>query len=149
MVFPKENSDYGRLGLFVLNRCIVISGEKMTGAMTMPGEIRKYHFTVPKDVGPTPTDPQCITSSYQSFGDYARDMYSGLCGPLLICKPGTLDYNGKQVRQIYNFVVSVDFPKWLICSSQKINMKHVVRTTFDIYVFIIGLNAFFPEFIDV
>ena len=70
----------------------------MTGAVAMPGEVKTYFFNVPEDYGPTKIDPQCITSTYQSFVDFSRDMYSGLVGPLLICKRGSLDGYGRQVR---------------------------------------------------
>lgn len=63
----------------------------------MPGEIRFYKYDVPKGFGPTESDPQCITSTYQSFANYVTDIYSGLVGPLLICRPKTLDDHGRQV----------------------------------------------------
>ena len=68
----------------------------------MPGEVKTYFFNVPEDYGPTKIDPQCITSTYQSFVDFSRDMYSGLVGPLLICKRGSLDGYGRQVRYSHN-----------------------------------------------
>lgn len=64
----------------------------------MPGEVRVYKYDVAEGFGPTESDPQCITSTYQSFADYLRDVYSGLVGPLLICRPKTLDYKGRQVN---------------------------------------------------
>ncbi|XP_063431759.1 hephaestin-like [Mytilus trossulus] len=69
---------------------------EVTGAAAMPGQQRRYIFTVPWDYGPTKEDPQCVTETYQSFVDYARDQYSGLIGPLLICKPGSLNAEGRQ-----------------------------------------------------
>ena len=76
----------------------------MSGAITMPGRIRRYIFTVPPDYGPAPTDPQCITETYQSFVDFSRDQFSGLVGPLVICKPGTLDKNGKQASKSHSSI---------------------------------------------
>uniref|UniRef100_A0A8D0KUN2 ferroxidase n=1 Tax=Strix occidentalis caurina TaxID=311401 RepID=A0A8D0KUN2_STROC len=55
-----------------------------------------YQWTVPKQVGPTASDPPCLTWLYSSAVNPSRDSSSGLVGPLVICKPGTLDDNNKQ-----------------------------------------------------
>uniref|UniRef100_A0A8C2NBH9 Ceruloplasmin n=1 Tax=Capra hircus TaxID=9925 RepID=A0A8C2NBH9_CAPHI len=65
----------------------------------------KYHSTpspsshvnpVPTDVGPTSTDPKCLTWSYFSSVDFKTDINSGLIGPLLVCRNGSLGEDGKQ-----------------------------------------------------
>ncbi|ESP00401.1 hypothetical protein LOTGIDRAFT_140833 [Lottia gigantea] len=61
-----------------------------------PGEKHTYQFYVPDHMGPTYEDPDCITYSYQSMVDKVRDVNSGLVGPLIVCKEGTLDKNNKQ-----------------------------------------------------
>ncbi|CAG2209365.1 HEPH [Mytilus edulis] len=88
LAFTKDNE-----GAFYKNDR---NSSDVSGAAAMPGQHRRYIFTVPWDYGPTKEDPQCITETYQSFVDYARDQYSGLIGPLLICKPGTLNARGRQ-----------------------------------------------------
>uniref|UniRef100_A0A8C7A1S5 ferroxidase n=1 Tax=Nothoprocta perdicaria TaxID=30464 RepID=A0A8C7A1S5_NOTPE len=55
-----------------------------------------YQWTVPQHVGPMPSDPPCLTWMYSSAVNPVRDPSSGLVGPLVICKPGTLDENNKQ-----------------------------------------------------
>uniref|UniRef100_A0A672V5Q9 Ceruloplasmin n=1 Tax=Strigops habroptila TaxID=2489341 RepID=A0A672V5Q9_STRHB len=55
-----------------------------------------YRWTVPKHVGPTSNDPPCLTWMYSSAVNPIKDPSSGLVGPLIICKPGTLDENNKQ-----------------------------------------------------
>ncbi|XP_061217969.1 hephaestin isoform X1 [Neopsephotus bourkii] len=55
-----------------------------------------YRWTVPKHVGPTASDPPCLTWMYSSAVNPIKDPSSGLVGPLIICKPGTLDENNKQ-----------------------------------------------------
>lgn len=57
-----------------------------------------YRWTVPSHVGPTPSDPPCLTWMYSSAANPVKDSSSGLVGPLLICKSGTLDDNNKQVK---------------------------------------------------
>ncbi|XP_033919596.1 hephaestin isoform X3 [Melopsittacus undulatus] len=55
-----------------------------------------YRWTVPKHVGPMVSDPPCLTRMYSSAVNPIKDSSSGLVGPLIICKPGTLDENNKQ-----------------------------------------------------
>lgn len=56
-----------------------------------------YIWVLPPDVGPTASDPPCLTWMYSSAVDPTRDTNSGLVGPLLICRPGTLNERNKQV----------------------------------------------------
>ncbi|KAJ3589453.1 hypothetical protein NHX12_010298 [Muraenolepis orangiensis] len=56
-----------------------------------PGFITNIEWDIPKSSGPGPSDPDCITFAYFSPVDFIKDMYSGLLGPLVICRPGTLD----------------------------------------------------------
>nr|XP_002814211.2 ceruloplasmin-like [Pongo abelii] len=61
-----------------------------------PGTTFVYIWEVPKDVGPTSTDPNCLTWFYYSSVNGKRDINSGLLGPLLVCRNGSLGDNGKQ-----------------------------------------------------
>ncbi|KAJ8280402.1 hypothetical protein GJAV_G00054140 [Gymnothorax javanicus] len=56
-----------------------------------PGTMKQFQWDVPKRSGPGPTDPNCITFVYYSTADYVKDLASGLIGPLVICREGTLD----------------------------------------------------------
>ena len=73
-----------------------------TGAVINPGAVRVYHFDVTPDVGPTKYDTNCLTNVYHSAVDLQKDIYSGLFGPLIVCKPGTLTRDGKQVSTFEN-----------------------------------------------
>jgi hypothetical protein len=77
--------------------------EKMTGAIVMPGTMRTYEFNVNEHVGPTPLNEDCITYVYHSAVDFTKDVYSGLFGPLLVCKRGTLNFDGCQVSLTCDF----------------------------------------------
>uniref|UniRef100_A0A8D2N822 ferroxidase n=1 Tax=Zonotrichia albicollis TaxID=44394 RepID=A0A8D2N822_ZONAL len=55
-----------------------------------PGRNYTYTWTVPEDHSPTDDDPNCLTWIYHSHIDAPRDIASGLIGPLLTCKTGTL-----------------------------------------------------------
>ncbi|KAL8181260.1 UNVERIFIED_CONTAM: hypothetical protein K2H54_050993 [Gekko kuhli] len=56
----------------------------------LPGGNHTYTWTVPEDHGPTADDPACLTWIYHSHIDAPKDIATGLIGPLLICKEGTL-----------------------------------------------------------
>ncbi|XP_032993067.1 coagulation factor VIII isoform X5 [Lacerta agilis] len=51
---------------------------------------------MPED-GPTNSDPRCLTRYYYSSIKPARDLASGLIGPLLICFKETMDRRGNQM----------------------------------------------------
>ncbi|XP_072474368.1 ceruloplasmin-like [Notamacropus eugenii] len=60
-----------------------------------PGKNFTYKWTVPETVGPTSADPVCLTCIYYSAGDLVREVTSGLSGPLLVCRKGSLRADGK------------------------------------------------------
>ncbi|TKS72296.1 Coagulation factor VIII [Collichthys lucidus] len=60
------------------------------GEPVAPGEARTYNWRITKKQGPTDTEFDCKTGAYYSTVDKERDLHSGLIGPLVICKPGTL-----------------------------------------------------------
>uniref|UniRef100_A0A665VBY8 Hephaestin n=1 Tax=Echeneis naucrates TaxID=173247 RepID=A0A665VBY8_ECHNA len=53
---------------------------------TKPGETHTYYWYVTKNTGPTTEQEECSVSAYYSAVDVAKDMYSGLIGPLVICR---------------------------------------------------------------
>uniref|UniRef100_M3XTN0 Uncharacterized protein n=2 Tax=Mustela TaxID=9665 RepID=M3XTN0_MUSPF len=55
-----------------------------------------YTWEVPRDVGPTSADPNCLTWLYYSSVNLPNDINSGLVGPLLVCRSGSLGEDGKQ-----------------------------------------------------
>ncbi|NXF44692.1 HEPH protein, partial [Oceanites oceanicus] len=71
-------------------------GLSQNGVSVAPLHNFTYRWTVPKHVGPTSSDPPCLTWMYSSAANPVKDTSSGLVGPLVICKPGTLDDNNKQ-----------------------------------------------------
>ncbi|XP_023263153.1 coagulation factor VIII-like [Seriola lalandi dorsalis] len=60
------------------------------GEPVAPGETRTYNWRITKKQGPTDTEFDCKTGAYYSTVDREKDLHSGLIGPLVICKPGTL-----------------------------------------------------------
>ncbi|XP_063169501.1 coagulation factor VIII [Candoia aspera] len=55
-----------------------------------PGQTHVYVWEILENQGPTGSDTHCLTYAYSSHVDSVRDTNSGLIGPLLVCKPGTL-----------------------------------------------------------
>ncbi|RXM29458.1 Ceruloplasmin [Acipenser ruthenus] len=61
----------------------------------LPGSNFTYEWTVPEDGGPVSDDPDCLNWLYYSAVDSVKDTSSGLVGPLLVCRRGSLR-SGKQ-----------------------------------------------------
>lgn len=80
---------------------ITAHGVKSSGSHihVQPGYILELTWDVPVSSGPGDTDPNCITYAYYSSVDFIKDVYSGLLGPLVVCRPGTLQQASKADRQ--------------------------------------------------
>uniref|UniRef100_A0A8C5UX23 Ceruloplasmin n=1 Tax=Microcebus murinus TaxID=30608 RepID=A0A8C5UX23_MICMU len=59
-----------------------------------PGEVLTYQWNIPERSGPGPNDSACVSWIYYSAVDPIKDMYSGLVGPLVICRKGILESHG-------------------------------------------------------
>uniref|UniRef100_A0A8C1N046 Venom prothrombin activator oscutarin-C non-catalytic subunit-like n=1 Tax=Cyprinus carpio TaxID=7962 RepID=A0A8C1N046_CYPCA len=64
----------------------------------LPGKEHTYQWEVTSEVTPTAADPPCITYTYLSHFDIVKDYNTGLIGPMLICKKGSLDDSGNQLH---------------------------------------------------
>ncbi|XP_026179554.1 ceruloplasmin [Mastacembelus armatus] len=53
---------------------------------TKPGETHNYYWYITKNTGPTTEQEECSVSAYYSTADIVKDLYSGLIGPLVICR---------------------------------------------------------------
>uniref|UniRef100_UPI003AAA7087 ceruloplasmin n=1 Tax=Centroberyx gerrardi TaxID=166262 RepID=UPI003AAA7087 len=53
---------------------------------TTPGETHTYYWYVTKTTGPTAEQEECSVGAYYSTVDVNKDLYSGLIGPLVICR---------------------------------------------------------------
>ncbi|XP_007550435.1 coagulation factor VIII isoform X1 [Poecilia formosa] len=63
------------------------------GEPVPPGQTRTYNWKISKYQGPSDPEFNCKTGAYYSTVDKERDLHSGLVGPLVICKSGTLQTN--------------------------------------------------------
>uniref|UniRef100_A0A8C4GQ25 Coagulation factor VIII, procoagulant component n=1 Tax=Dicentrarchus labrax TaxID=13489 RepID=A0A8C4GQ25_DICLA len=66
------------------------AGMAQSQASSPPPGARTYNWRITRKQGPTDTEFDCKTGAYYSTVDKERDLHSGLIGPLVICKPGTL-----------------------------------------------------------
>ena len=64
-----------------------------SGDSVASGATFTYVWDVPVSAGPGPNGPNCIGSIYHSAVDLVKDVYSGLCGPLIICRARILGEN--------------------------------------------------------
>ncbi|XP_069829977.1 ceruloplasmin-like [Dendropsophus ebraccatus] len=60
-----------------------------------PGESYTYKWDVVPDQGPSKDDDGCVIRLYHSHVDSTADVYSGLVGPLIICRTGFLQNKEK------------------------------------------------------
>uniref|UniRef100_W5M0R5 ferroxidase n=1 Tax=Lepisosteus oculatus TaxID=7918 RepID=W5M0R5_LEPOC len=63
-----------------------------------PGETHTYTWKVTEEDVPAQNDPRCLTRMYHSAVDVAKDIASGLIGPLLICKSQSLNKRNMQLK---------------------------------------------------
>ncbi|XP_015443907.1 hephaestin isoform X4 [Pteropus alecto] len=75
------------------------SGQLKADDSVPPGGSHMYNWTIPEGHAPTVADPACLTWIYHSHVDAPRDIATGLIGPLITCKRGTLDSNSPPRRQ--------------------------------------------------
>uniref|UniRef100_A0A667IA06 ferroxidase n=1 Tax=Lynx canadensis TaxID=61383 RepID=A0A667IA06_LYNCA len=73
-----------------------ILGVPPSASHVAPQQTFTYEWTVPKEVGPTYKDPVCLSKMYYSAVDPTKDIFTGLIGPMKICRKGSLHENGRQ-----------------------------------------------------
>uniref|UniRef100_A0A8D0HPU9 Ceruloplasmin n=1 Tax=Sphenodon punctatus TaxID=8508 RepID=A0A8D0HPU9_SPHPU len=74
----------------------VLEKNKGKTEATKPGEIVIYQWDIPERAGPGPSDSDCISWVYYSMVDPVKDLYSGLIGPLKVCRKGVLGFDGRR-----------------------------------------------------
>ncbi|XP_068185520.1 coagulation factor V [Antennarius striatus] len=70
-----------------------------------------YIWKVHSSIGPTPEESHCRTWAYYSGVNPERDMNSGLIGPLLVCREGTLDREITDMREFTLLFMTFDESK--------------------------------------
>ncbi|KAM6978393.1 LOW QUALITY PROTEIN: coagulation factor V [Tautogolabrus adspersus] len=73
-----------------------------------PNTTFTYMWKVHAAVGPTPDESHCRTWTYYSGVNPERDINSGLIGPLLVCREGTLDSQLPNMREFMLLFMTFD-----------------------------------------
>uniref|UniRef100_A0A8C5WS62 Plastocyanin-like domain-containing protein n=1 Tax=Laticauda laticaudata TaxID=8630 RepID=A0A8C5WS62_LATLA len=74
-----------------------IGNQNMKVVPIRPKQVFTYRWKIMPADGPTRSDPSCLTRYYYSSIKPAKDLASGLIGPLLICFKETMDQRGNQM----------------------------------------------------
>uniref|UniRef100_A0A4W5RRC4 Ceruloplasmin n=1 Tax=Hucho hucho TaxID=62062 RepID=A0A4W5RRC4_9TELE len=97
---------------------------------TKPGETQTYTWYVPKTAGPTDKQESCSVGAYYSTVDVNKDLYSGLIGPLVICRRSYARSLGlkKEVEEFaLLFMVFDENESWYLDDNIKTNIKTLTR----------------------
>uniref|UniRef100_A0AAV2K284 ferroxidase n=1 Tax=Knipowitschia caucasica TaxID=637954 RepID=A0AAV2K284_KNICA len=73
-----------------------------------PGKTFTYLWTVTSSVGPAEGESDCRTWAYYSGVNPERDIHSGLIGPLLVCRVGTLNKTITNTREFALLFMTFD-----------------------------------------
>uniref|UniRef100_A0A8C7JP09 ferroxidase n=1 Tax=Oncorhynchus kisutch TaxID=8019 RepID=A0A8C7JP09_ONCKI len=67
-----------------------------THTPVQPGYMTEFRWEVPESSGPGVSDPNCISYAYYSTVDFVKDVFSGLLGPLVVCRQGVLQRGAEE-----------------------------------------------------
>ncbi|KAF7654098.1 hypothetical protein LDENG_00074670 [Lucifuga dentata] len=73
-----------------------------------PNTTFTYVWKVSDNVGPMPGESECRTWAYYSGVNPERDIHSGLIGPLLVCRKGTLNKTLANTREFMMLFMTFD-----------------------------------------
>uniref|UniRef100_A0A8D3BJD3 ferroxidase n=1 Tax=Scophthalmus maximus TaxID=52904 RepID=A0A8D3BJD3_SCOMX len=73
-----------------------------------PNTTFTYLWKVPSMVGPMPDESHCRTWAYYSGVNPEKDIHTGLIGPLLVCREGTLNENVPDMREFMLLFMTFD-----------------------------------------
>ncbi|XP_012693029.2 coagulation factor V [Clupea harengus] len=91
-----------------------------------------YMWKVSHKVGPKDGEPDCRTWAYYSGVNPERDIHSGLIGPLLICRSGTLGKKPLDTREFVLLFMTFDENKsWYYEKNYEMIQRRNKRTVMD------------------
>lgn len=94
-------------------------------ALVRPGTTHTYEWTIPIGAGPVQGEADCLTYLYYSGVNPVKDTNSGLVGPLLVCRPGSL----KKGMQVEHTITS----KYINRGLQKQSLRSAIQSGFLSY----------------
>ncbi|XP_035269974.1 ceruloplasmin isoform X2 [Anguilla anguilla] len=101
---------------------------------TPAGETHTYTWYVPNSAGPDEGQEQCIVGAYFSTVDVSKDLYSGLIGPLVICKRSFMGKIGlkKEIEEFaLLFMVFDENESWYIDENIKTYVPNASKASKD------------------
>ncbi|XP_064186262.1 ceruloplasmin isoform X2 [Anguilla rostrata] len=101
---------------------------------TPAGETHTYTWYVPNSAGPDEGQEQCIVGAYFSTVDVGKDLYSGLIGPLVICKRSFMGKIGlkKEIEEFaLLFMVFDENESWYIDENIKTYVPNTSKASKD------------------
>ncbi|XP_062258155.1 coagulation factor V [Platichthys flesus] len=99
-----------------------------------PNSTFTYLWKLPIEVGPKPGDTDCRTWAYYSGVNPERDIHTGLIGPLLVCREGTLSRNLPDLREFMLLFMTFDESQsWLFEKNHERMQRKSRRKYFDPY----------------
>ncbi|CAB1421067.1 unnamed protein product [Pleuronectes platessa] len=99
-----------------------------------PNSTFTYLWKLPIEVGPKPSDSDCRTWAYYSGVNPERDIHTGLIGPLLVCREGTLSGNPPDLMEFMLLFMTFDESQsWLYEKNHERMQRKNRRKYFDPY----------------
>lgn len=71
-----------------------------TGDAVQPGDLFTYRWKVPNAFGSSTHGQNCVNFLYHSGVNPVKDVYSGLVGPIVVCRRGVLDASGTRTDSV-------------------------------------------------
>ncbi|XP_056244470.1 coagulation factor V isoform X1 [Seriola aureovittata] len=95
-----------------------------------PNHTFTYLWKVDINAGPQADDQDCRTWTYYSGVNPERDIHSGLIGPLLVCREGTLSRNLQNMREFMLLFKTFDESQsWYYETNRELIQKKLQRRT--------------------
>uniref|UniRef100_A0A8C9YQM9 Coagulation factor V n=1 Tax=Sander lucioperca TaxID=283035 RepID=A0A8C9YQM9_SANLU len=93
-----------------------------------PNTTFTYLWKVNSMVGPMPDESHCRTWAYYSGVNPERDIHSGLIGPLLVCREGTLDKTLNDMREFTLLFMTFDESQsWYYKENQEMMQRKTIN----------------------
>ncbi|XP_031232289.1 ceruloplasmin isoform X2 [Mastomys coucha] len=110
-----------------------VKTESSTVVPTLPGEVRTYIWQIPDRSGAGSEDSPCIPWAYYSTVDRVKDLYSGLIGPLIVCRKSYVKvFNPiKKMEFFLLFLVFDENESWYLDDNIKIYSEHPEKVNKD------------------
>ncbi|XP_070694535.1 coagulation factor V [Pempheris klunzingeri] len=98
-----------------------------------PNTTFTYMWKVHSTVGPTAGESHCRTWAYYSGVNPERDIHSGLIGPLLVCREGTLDRNVPDMREFTMLFMTFDESRsWYYEANREMMQRKTRKRVMDL-----------------